>query len=146
MSDQINITGGNIIKGVIAIGTNSNSIMVGGQEFAGNQQENLHVFNGNITHITSNGENAKFHLSIKKGDNDSLKNYLIKIGLNLSDASELVTIVASEGPGSRNEPLGSRASLWLVNNLKKAADGTWKVGISVATDLIKNALLKYYGL
>jgi hypothetical protein len=33
-----------------------------------------------------------------------------------------------------------------VDNLKKAADGTWKIGVSVATDVIKEAVLKYYGL
>jgi hypothetical protein len=36
--------------------------------------------------------------------------------------------------------------LTTTDNLKKAADGTWKVGVSVATDLVKEALLKYYGL
>ena len=38
------------------------------------------------------------------------------------------------------------ARKWLLDNLKKAASGTWKMGLTVATDVIKEALLKYYGL
>lgn len=104
------------------------------------------VFYGNVTNITSTGEGAQFLLSINKGDDEAFKAYLVNAGLDQSDALELATIVASEEPGSKDEPLGSRAKSWLVENLKKAADGTWKVGVSVATEVIKNAVLKYYGL
>lgn len=41
--------------------------------------------------------------------------------------------------------MGTKARGWLVDNLKKAADGTWKMGVTVATEVIKEALLKYYG-
>jgi hypothetical protein len=34
----------------------------------------------------------------------------------------------------------------LAKNLKKAADGTWKVGIGVATEVLKTAAIGYYGL
>lgn len=104
------------------------------------------VFYGNVTNISSTGEGAQFLLSINKGDDEAFKAYLVNAGLDQSDALELATIVASEQPGDKNEPLGSRAKSWLVENLKKAADGTWKVGVSVATEVIKNAVLKYYGL
>jgi hypothetical protein len=42
--------------------------------------------------------------------------------------------------------MGPKARNWFVKNLKKAADGTWKVGVTVASGVIKEALLKYYGL
>jgi hypothetical protein len=35
---------------------------------------------------------------------------------------------------------------WFVENLKEAASGTWKMDVEVATDVVKEALLKYYGL
>jgi hypothetical protein len=42
--------------------------------------------------------------------------------------------------------MGPRVRSWFVENLKKAASGTWKMGVAVATDVVKEALLKYYGL
>ena len=44
------------------------------------------------------------------------------------------------------EPMGPKVRGWVVDNMKKAANGTWKVGLAVATDVIKEALLKFYGL
>jgi hypothetical protein len=67
-------------------------------------------------------------------------------GLPELDARALGELVATEEPESAAEPFGAKARRWLVDNLKKAADGTWKVGVSVATDLVKESLLKYYGL
>jgi hypothetical protein len=42
--------------------------------------------------------------------------------------------------------MGPKAQKWVLENLGKAALGTWKMGLTVATDVIKEALLKYYGL
>lgn len=47
---------------------------------------------------------------------------------------------------AKNEMLGAKAKHWLVENLKKAGAGTWKAGVSVATKIITEAALKYYGL
>jgi hypothetical protein len=33
--------------------------------------------------------------------------------------------------------MGPKVRGWLVSNIKKAANGTWKMGLSVATDVIK---------
>jgi hypothetical protein len=62
------------------------------------------------------------------------------------DAQELARLAASEKPDSSAEPMGPRVRSWFVENLKKAASGTWKMGVAVATDVVKEALLKYYGL
>jgi hypothetical protein len=42
--------------------------------------------------------------------------------------------------------MGPKVKEWLLGNLKKAGSGVWKVGLAVATDVIKEALLKFYGL
>lgn len=104
------------------------------------------VIYGNVTSITSSGEGAQFLIAIDKGDDEAFKEYLINAGLDQAGALELAKIVASEESGDRNEPLGEKAKEWLVENLKKATDGTWKIGVSVATEVIKKAALKYYGL
>jgi len=124
-----------------------------GSSTSGNQktsetvsQISQQVIYGNVTSINSSGEGAQFLISIEKGDDSAFKEYLVKAGIEESDAEDLLEIVEAEEPGDRDEPFGSKAKEWLVNNLRKAADGTWKVGVSVATEVIKDAVLKYYGL
>jgi len=104
------------------------------------------IIYGNVTSISSSGRGAQFNLSYGDRDDKALIEYLVKAGIPESDASELAEIVASEEPSSKEEPLGAKAKAWLLNNLKKAADGTWKVGVSVATKVLTEAALKYYGL
>lgn len=103
------------------------------------------IIYGNVTSISASGD-ARVHVAIGAGDLDGLVRFLTEKGIAKADAKEFGAIVASEEPESAQEPLGKKARTWLLENLKKAAGGTWKVGLSVATDLLKEAALKYYGL
>ena len=103
------------------------------------------VIYGNVTNITA-GDGSQLFLSIGKGDKDAFVEYLSKSGISESDAKELAEIVAAEQPTGSEEPFGDRAKSWILENLKKAADGTWKVSISVATKVLTEAALRYYGL
>jgi len=103
------------------------------------------IIYGNVTTITG-GDNSRFFLAIGERDNEALIKYLVKSGIAESDATELATILASEEPTGKEEPFGSKAKAWLIDNLKKATDGTWKVGISVATKVLTETALRYYGL
>ena len=104
------------------------------------------IIYGNVTSISATGEGARVNVSITEGDARGLIAYLTQAGIAEPDAAQLAEIVASETPESKQEPFGAKAKKWLVENLTKAANGTWKVGVSVATDVIKDAVLKYYGL
>lgn len=104
------------------------------------------IIYGNVTTISAVGERAQVNVSVGKGDSEGLAEYLKQVGIAEADARQLAEIVAGEKPESHQEPLGAKAKKWLVDNLKKATNGTWKVGVSVATDVIKEAILKYYGL
>ena len=86
------------------------------------------------------------NVAIGAGDLAGLIGSLEKSGIPAKDANEFGEIVASEEPESAEEPFGPKAKKWLGENLKKAAVGTWNMGISVATDVIKEATLRYYGL
>jgi AbiTii len=104
------------------------------------------IIYGNVTSISTTGDGTRINVAVSERDIESLVKFLIDGGLAEVDARQLGQIVASEEPESKVEPFGTKAKRWLVDNLKKAADGTWKVGVSVATDLVKEAALKYYGL
>lgn len=103
------------------------------------------VINGNVTSIANSGDNSNFNIEIKKGDKDALANHLIDSGIAETDARELAAIVDSEDGGSETEPFGKKAQEWIGKNLSKAANGTWKIGTSVATKVLTEAALKYYG-
>ncbi len=104
------------------------------------------IIYGNVTTISNIGDSIQMKIAIGVRDTNSLIEYLKLSGIPETDASEFANIVANEDPESKEEPIGLKARIWLIENLKKAANGTWKIGISVATEVLKEAVLKYYGL
>lgn len=130
----------------------ANTIVIGKKDTASSPnsavatQISQQIIYGNVTTISATGDHAHVNVEIGKGDARALIDNLARAGISESDAKELAKIVASEKPESKHEPLGAKAKTWLLENLKKAANGTWKVGVSVATEVIKEAVLKYYGL
>jgi hypothetical protein len=101
---------------------------------------------GNYTEISNTGDGANIGVQTIQGNPEELEKTLEASGISEDSAKELAEIVQSEEPTSKDEPFGKKAKSWLLDNLKKAEDGTWKVGISVATDVIKKAVSGYYGL
>ncbi len=101
---------------------------------------------GNYTAISNTGDSAQIGVTALQGNPTELVNVLESSGISKESAIELAEIANSELPTSPEEPFGKKTKKWLLENLKKAEDGTWKVGISVATDVIKKALVGYYGL
>lgn len=103
------------------------------------------VIYGNYTAVSAAGGSSVM-VQIGERDTNALSKYLESVGIASQDAKDLAGLAASEEPESRDEPMGPKVREWLVENIKKAAAGTWKVGVAVATDLIKEALLRYYGM
>ena len=108
-------------------------------------QISQHIIYGTYNAITATG-NASVNVAIGIGDRAGLAAFLEQAGIPAEDANEFGALVASEKPESAEEPFGPKAKKWLLENLKKTVGGTWKIGISVATDVIKEAALRYYGL
>lgn len=104
------------------------------------------IIYGNFTSIAATGDGATIKVAVAPHDTGSLAQFLTGSGMAEEDAKELARLAASESPKSDKEPMGPHVQNWLIDNLKKAASGTWKMGLSVATDVIKEGLLKYYGL
>jgi hypothetical protein len=108
-------------------------------------QISQNIIYGNMTSISATA-GAEVNVVIGTGDLAALVSFLEKKGIDGSDAKEFGALVASEAPESADEPFGPKAKKWILANLKKATVGTWKVGVAVATDLMKEAALRYYGL
>lgn len=110
------------------------------------QQISQQIIYGNVSTAVAGGSGSSISISITERDNESLVKYLTDSGISESDASELAAIMETEDPESVDEPFGEKAKGWVADNIKKAAAGTWKVGMSVATKALTDAALKYYGL
>lgn len=104
------------------------------------------VFHGDYTAISNTGDGANINVAINKGDSASLVKALAEAGILQSDAEAFAAILASEQPESRDQPFGQKAKAWVGDNIKKALDGTWKIGLGVATGVLTKVALKYYGL
>lgn len=110
------------------------------------QQITQQVFYGNVGTAITGGAGSKINVEVSANDSLSLVQALIKKGIDEQDAFELSEILASEEPNSTEEPLGEKSARWLAQNIKKAAEGSWNIGVSAATAVITQAALKYYGL
>ncbi len=110
------------------------------------QQISQQIIYGNVSTAVAGGAGSQITVTVNERDSKSFVNHLVESGIPKKDASELVEIIATEEPSSVEEPFGQNAKNWLGSNLKKAAEGTWGVGISVATKVLTEAALKYYGL
>ncbi|WP_272691266.1 AbiTii domain-containing protein [Providencia sp. PROV132] len=110
------------------------------------QQITQQIIYGNVGNAISGGSESTININIQSHNKESVINYLQESGIPEQDAHEFTHIIASETPSSTEEPFGTRATDWVASNIKKAADGTWKVGMAVATKVLTEAALKYYGL
>ena len=110
------------------------------------QQITQQIIYGNVYTAVAGGSGANIAVVITERDNNSFIEHLVEKGIPKGDATELAQIMAKEEPTSSDEPFGQKAKNWISSNIKKAAEGTWNIGISVATKVLAEAALKYYGL
>jgi len=110
------------------------------------QQISQQIIYGNVSTAVAGGAGAQIAIGINEKDNASLIEHLVQNGIPQGDASELAALMEAEEPASIEEPFGEKAKDWVAGNIKKAAEGTWSVGISVATKVLTQAAMKYYGL
>ena len=109
------------------------------------QQISQQIIYGNVDTAIAGGHSSNINISIGERDTDSLIKYLVESGIPDDDANEIAKIMETEEPESFKEPFGEKAKNWITTNIKKAALGTWKIGISVTTDVLSEAAKKYYG-
>ena len=118
--------------------TNTNSEKV--------QQISQQIIYGDVTTAVTGGQGSNISVNVSERDSASLVRQLVNSGIAEKDAASLAAILEKEEPESEEEPFGQKAKSWIASNIKKATDGTWKAGVSVATAVITEAAKKYYGL
>lgn len=86
-------------------------------------------------------------LKVIQGDLDSLRKYLSDLQIPPNELATLEGAIADDqkrmGP---HRSIGSSVGSWIGRMIQKAAEGTVKMGASVAGTLLTKAIAKYYGL
>lgn len=100
---------------------------------------------GSVTNVTAT-DAARVTLAITAGDKRSLISELVKAGVPEEAALEFSGVLEDEQPVSADQTLGRRALDWVKENAPKAASEAWKLGSTAASEVLKEAALRYYGL
>ncbi len=86
------------------------------------------------------------HVEVSKGDLNSLRKYLSSKGIPEPDISSLEQALKTDPPQTSPDNLGREVTNWLGKMITRAAAGTWKIGVNVASSVLTKAILAYYGL
>jgi hypothetical protein len=111
-----------------------------------NQVFHTQIF-GNVGNVAAGGE--RFPQSnvtaVVQGDFNSLRTYLMGLGVAPSDVNELEDATTKDR-ASVQHGMGEHSDKWLGKMIGKAASGALSVGTTVATTLLTKALTQYWGL
>ncbi len=106
---------------------------------------NTTVYGGSANLVGSAHESViAFNIGVK--DLPSLEKVLRENGIPDSDLSELRTALEAEPKPTSDKGFGPKVSSWISKMMRKAANGTWTIGLGAAGNLLAHAIAKYYGL
>ena len=109
------------------------------------------VFNtviwGGSAQIAAGNQTIKYDTDIKiiQNDFDSLRRFLSSLEVGEDNIRELGEAIQEDGKYQKETGFGNKVQTWLEKMSCKAADGSWKIAISVAANLLTRALMQYYG-
>jgi hypothetical protein len=103
------------------------------------------VYDGGFANVVGSASHSAFSQSIVKGDFDSLRSELKKRGVSEDDILDLHSAVKEEPEPPAKDKFGPKVASWIGKMVKKAAEGAWSVGVTVAGKIATDALSKYYG-
>lgn len=101
---------------------------------------------GGSANLVGAATNSTVVFNITANDFGALEKVLAEQGVEKNDIAELKDALAAEPKPKPDGALGSKVSSWIARMVKKAAEGTWNVGVAAAGSLVSQAISKYYGL
>jgi hypothetical protein len=111
-----------------------------------NQKIKIDNFYGIIGNVFEETITQEINISVKSNDLDSLLKYLKSKGINSEDLENLKEAIRKDPKPKQKDKLGKNVSKRFSKIMEKASSGAWNVGIGLATNILTNALFKYYGL
>ena len=110
------------------------------------------VFNtyimGNVGNVASGSYDfvQSATMSVTQNDLASLRSFLESLDVEHPDIAELEEAISADPKPKQKQGFGPRVSAWLGKMVSKSAQGVWKVGTAVASNVLSKALAEYYGL
>jgi len=101
---------------------------------------------GGAANLVGSAMNSPMTFAISQNDFASLEKALRVNGVQDDDIRELQSAIRSDERPKSDQKLGPHVSTWIANMVKKAAQGSWQIGIGAAGKLLADAISRYYGL
>lgn len=102
------------------------------------------VFGDNTTIIVGNN-NTQNVTNITQGNFEALEKLLKEKGVSDTDIQELQQVIDSDEPNEDKREFGPRVKTWITGMLNKAMDGSWKIGLGAAGNILAEGIKMYYG-
>lgn len=107
---------------------------------------NIHNFQGILGNVENSSVTQNLEMAISKNDFESLKTYLLSVGVQNGDITELQNAITYDNPPKLKGNFGDNVSGWMGKMITKAASGSWQIGVGAAGSLLAKAISLYYGI
>lgn len=93
------------------------------------------------------GNNNEFNISnsIEKGNINSLKEKLKQNKISEQNIKEIAEIIDQDNHNEETKTFGDKTKKWMKKMLSKSIDGTWKVNIAIAGNILTEIFKQYLG-
>ena len=100
---------------------------------------------GGYANVIGTTQESHINIEVRSNDLSSLEKHLQEIKVPKRSIAELKEILNNESHPTTSERVGPRVNHWIAKMVTKAAEGSWKVSIAVASKLLADAISKFYG-
>lgn len=104
------------------------------------------TINGGNAGVIGSATNSTVNVSVNQGNLQDLRQQLMQNGVDKADIKELEEAVQSDPQVGPDKKFGPSVTEWIAKMMGKAASGVWGAGLEVGGEVVKKALLGYYGL
>jgi len=100
---------------------------------------------GGAANLLGTANNSQITFNVTSRDLSSLEKVLREKAVSGEDILDLKSALEEDEPPKTKDQFGPRVSAWIAGMTKKAAEGSWKIGIGAAGGLLAQVISKYYG-
>jgi hypothetical protein len=111
-----------------------------------NQEIKIENFYGILGSTFTGKLSQEINIDVKNNDLESLLKHLKLKGINSEDLEGLKQSIKIDPKPKQKDKLGENVSKWIGKMIEKASSGAWNVGLSIAANILTNAIYSYYGL
>lgn len=104
------------------------------------------TIHGGAASVVGSANHSTINVQVNAGDWKSLEKHLGEHGVSKIDLAELKRVLKDEPELAKGGKFGDKVAGWFAKMVGKAATGAWNVSVSVASTVLTQALLRYYGM